>query len=217
MLGGVCGGVAEYFEIDVAIVRILTVLLGLFNGVGVLIYVVALFIIPTNPSEADYQSSSDRNQTLWLIVGGVLILAGAAYLFDNFHFFPYGFQINRWGFDWDVVWPLLLIGLGIFYIIYISKEKKEKTTTSSSGEAKVNIQNGKRLLRSKYDRKIAGVCGGLAIYFNIDPTIVRVLFVVLTLFAFNIFGVLAYFVMAIVVPEEDLQTESSGSSGGENK
>ena len=42
VFGGVCGGIAEYFEIDVAIVRILAVLLALFNGIGLIIYLVAL-------------------------------------------------------------------------------------------------------------------------------------------------------------------------------
>jgi phage shock protein C len=39
----------------------------------------------------------------------------------------------------------------------------------------------KRLYRSSTDKKIAGVCGGLAEYFNIDPTIIRVIFVLLLL------------------------------------
>jgi len=56
----------------------------------------------------------------------------------------------------------------------------------------------KRLYRSRDDRMIAGVCGGLAEYFNMDPTIVRIIFVLL-IFA-NGLGILAYIIMAIVVP-----------------
>lgn len=57
-----------------------------------------------------------------------------------------------------------------------------------------------RLLRSKNDRIVAGVCAGLARYFNIDPVIVRLLFVVLVMFA----GVspLLYALLWIVIPEE---------------
>lgn len=58
----------------------------------------------------------------------------------------------------------------------------------------------KRLYRSRSDRMIWGVCGGLAKYFNIDPTIVRVI-AVLLIFA-NGFGILAYIILAIVVPLE---------------
>jgi len=58
----------------------------------------------------------------------------------------------------------------------------------------------KRLYRSRSDRMLWGVCGGLAKYFGMDPTIVRVL-AVLLIFA-NGLGILAYVIMAIVVPLE---------------
>lgn len=57
----------------------------------------------------------------------------------------------------------------------------------------------KKLVRLSGDRMVAGVCSGLAQYFNIDPTIVRLLFVVATLF--NGAGLLAYIIMWIVLPE----------------
>ena len=61
----------------------------------------------------------------------------------------------------------------------------------------------KRLYRSRRDRMIAGVCGGLADYFEIDPSIVRLLFVG-ALFV-GAPGVLpAYVVMALVVPEAQM-------------
>ena len=66
----------------------------------------------------------------------------------------------------------------------------------------------KRLYRSRSDRMIWGVCGGLAKYFDMDPTIVRIIFVLLV-FA-NGVGILAYIIMAIVVPLE-------GSKAGEPK
>jgi phage shock protein C len=58
----------------------------------------------------------------------------------------------------------------------------------------------RRLYRSKYDRQIAGVCGGLAAYFNVEPTIVRVIFVLITFMGGP--GLLLYIVLALVVPEE---------------
>ena len=59
----------------------------------------------------------------------------------------------------------------------------------------------KTLTRSKSDRMIAGVCAGLADYLNIDPTVVRLLFVL----GFFLAGpgiVIAYLIMAIVTPEQ---------------
>jgi len=59
----------------------------------------------------------------------------------------------------------------------------------------------KQLTRSRSNRMLAGVCAGLAQYLNVDPTIVRLLFVL----GFFLAGpgiVLAYLIMAIVTPEE---------------
>lgn len=58
----------------------------------------------------------------------------------------------------------------------------------------------KKLYRSRSDRRIAGVCGGLASYFSIDPTLMRLLFVLGLLFVGGTF--LAYIILMIVVPEE---------------
>lgn len=60
---------------------------------------------------------------------------------------------------------------------------------------------GRRLTRSVMDRKIAGVCGGFAEYFGMDPTILRILWVFVTL-ATGIFpGVLAYLAAWILMPQ----------------
>ena len=56
----------------------------------------------------------------------------------------------------------------------------------------------KRLYRSVKDRKISGVCGGVAEYFNIDPTLVRLLW---ALFCFTGAGLLAYIIAAIIIPD----------------
>lgn len=59
----------------------------------------------------------------------------------------------------------------------------------------------KRLYRSKKDRMIAGVCGGLAEYFNIDPVIVR-LIAALLLLPGGLPGLVPYLVFWVIVPEE---------------
>ena len=58
----------------------------------------------------------------------------------------------------------------------------------------------KKLHRSKSDRVIAGVCGGVAEYLNIDVTVVRVLWTVCSIFAAA--GIIAYIVCALVIPEK---------------
>ncbi|MFA7244489.1 MAG: PspC domain-containing protein [Patescibacteria group bacterium] len=58
----------------------------------------------------------------------------------------------------------------------------------------------KNLMRSKKDKMVAGVCGGLGEYFDIDPNIVRIIFVAFTLLGGS--GVLVYIIMWLVVPKE---------------
>ena len=62
------------------------------------------------------------------------------------------------------------------------------------------MDSTRKLYRSKTDRKVAGVCGGLAQYFNIDPTLIRVLFVVLAILGGS--GLLLYLALWIIVPTE---------------
>lgn len=61
----------------------------------------------------------------------------------------------------------------------------------------------KKLYRSNTDRKLCGVCGGLAEYFDIDPTIIRLIFIFLTLFGGG--GVLIYLICALVVPKSPIK------------
>ena len=82
--------------------------------------------------------------------------------------------------------------------------------------------NSKKLYRSRKDKMIGGVAGGLAEYFDIDPTLVRIIFIV-TLFIGG-GGFLAYIIMLIVVPEEpfvfttpDSSSQQSSAAGTESK
>ena len=58
----------------------------------------------------------------------------------------------------------------------------------------------KRLYRIESGKMLAGVCGGIAEYFDIDPTLIRLGFVILTCFGGS--GILAYLAAAIIIPKE---------------
>jgi phage shock protein C len=62
------------------------------------------------------------------------------------------------------------------------------------------MDSTKRLYRSRNDRMIAGVCGGLGQFLGMDPTIIRLIFVVAVLVGFA--GLLAYLILAVVIPLE---------------
>ena len=119
-IAGVCAGIAEYFDVDVVLVRAAWVVFSIVPGA---------------------------------IVGGVL-----AYL---------------------AAWMLV----------------PESTEPAA-------IPEGRRLTRSRSDRKIAGVCGGLAEYFGVDATPIRLLWAIGSiLFGAVIGGVVAYLLAWLIIPE----------------
>jgi phage shock protein PspC (stress-responsive transcriptional regulator) len=122
-LGGVCAGIAEYLDVDIALVRFAWVVLSIFPGCifgGLLAYGLAWLIMPDAPASMAPPSTV-----------------------------------------------------------------------------------GKRLTRSVVDRRIAGVCGGLAHYFGVDPTVTRVLWVILSVVPGTVVvGLLAYVLAWIIIPEQ---------------
>ena len=59
----------------------------------------------------------------------------------------------------------------------------------------------KRLCKSRTNKVISGVCGGIAEYFNIDPTIVRVIWALFTFFSAFFGGIILYIICAVVMPD----------------
>ena len=217
MIDGVCGGVAEYFDVDPTIVRLLWVLITLMGGSGFILYIIGMIIMPVNPdhlatpkpSAPTINLPSDRKR----FFGIMLILIGAFILMINLGLIA-GF--GWWSFSRTVMLPVLLILLGGFFI-YIHTTKKESNSPQSipppqetappppadpsvSGTTPLQPERTE-LRRSKTNRKLFGVCGGVAKYFGIDPTLVRFLFVFLVLISFG-WGLLLYIILGIVMPEE---------------
>lgn len=69
-------------------------------------------------------------------------------------------------------------------------------------------QEPKRLYRSRDERMLAGVCGGLGEYLNTDPTVIRIVYLVLILVSLGA-GVLLYLAMWLIVPEEPFESAAT--------
>ena len=69
------------------------------------------------------------------------------------------------------------------------------------------VESRRKLMRSRTDRKIAGVCAGFAEYFDLDVTVVRVVWLIVALFGGG--GALAYIIAWIVMPEEPVYVEAA--------
>lgn len=91
--------------------------------------------------------------------------------------------------------------------------KKTGRTTSKKAPEK-NIPLPQKLRRSETDHMIGGVAGGLGTYFAIDPTIIRLVFVLL--FVFGGSGLLLYLILWIIVPSESQRYSSSEESIKQN-
>jgi phage shock protein C len=66
------------------------------------------------------------------------------------------------------------------------------------------MANDKKLVRSN-NKIIAGVCGGIAEYFEVDPTLIRVVYAALTLFTAGFPGVILYIIMMLLMPQPEGQ------------
>ncbi|MBN2005418.1 MAG: PspC domain-containing protein [Anaerolineae bacterium] len=142
MIGGVCGGIARYLQIDSTLVRLFFVLLTLADGVGAIVYLILWIIMPdevqvSGGSVNDYvrdnaQEISGRAQELAqdirraaatphpqtnLIIGAALIILGGFWLADNLNI-----AWLHW-LDADIIWGVLLVVGGILVLTRRPKEK----------------------------------------------------------------------------------------------
>ena len=82
------------------------------------------------------------------------------------------------------------------------KMKKRQTITIKQFNTIMELNSPKRLTRSRTDKMLAGICGGIANYLTVDPTIVRLVFALATFFTVVFPGIVIYLIMWIVVPKE---------------
>lgn len=214
MIDGVCGGIAEYFDIDPTIVRGLFILLVLFGGTGLFLYIGGMIVMPVNPHHLAMIQSGEippdgrSGKGAW---GVILIVIGLLFLLNNFGWFAFHYF---WHISWGLILPIFLIlcGMALIYMHQQSKkdnrtERADEAGEQQEGEPEMNTRQHdvpyKRFYKSRRDRKLFGVCGGLGDYFTIDPTLVRILFILLTILSVGT-GIILYIAMAIFVPDEKI-------------
>jgi phage shock protein C len=106
VIAGVCGGLGRYLGVDPVLLRIAFVVLTVTGGAGLLLYVLALVVIPDQQEHEDLGPAPEARGDLWMYVGAGLIALGSVMLVD---------QLLPW-FD-RVMAPLVLVavGIGILY------------------------------------------------------------------------------------------------------
>jgi phage shock protein C len=129
VIAGVCGGLAEYLDVDPVLVRLVAVLLLFVGGGSLIAYVLGMIIIPDqfkatpaglepaqipNPPSATFVEGA--GQTGGLIVGSVLILLGLTFLLRKIPFF-HQYYWWFWNMGWNFLWPSILIAIGLLIIL----------------------------------------------------------------------------------------------------
>lgn len=118
VVAGVCGGIAEYLETDPVWIRLLAVFTIFLNGIGIILYILAWIFIPENPNQrissktkaeniVDDAVKQKKKGDHGPIFGIILIVLGSLFLVKRY--FP--------SFDFDILWPLVLVGVGAMLLI----------------------------------------------------------------------------------------------------
>jgi phage shock protein C len=123
MISGVCGGIAEYLDIDAIWVRLVFIITTFTSGVGLIAYIIFWILVPENPNQKSIEktvsekrvnefSEKIKNRNIdssnGRYLGGLILIAiGGIFLFEEFF----------WKISWNYIWPVLLIGLGIHILV----------------------------------------------------------------------------------------------------
>ena len=159
-----------------------------------IIYIIAaIIILDEHTQERTFNLDSLKNNPLW----GILFIFVGIVLFFQYNHVLFLF----WGSFWDnflnILVAFILLGVGI-YLLYNRRIEIKKTTEYNIGEEPLHL--------SIEDKKLAGVCGGFGESLNLDPNLVRVLWIFGTLMSVGI-GILLYIVLALVLPERAIVSE----------
>ena len=118
VIGGVCSGLAEFFGLDVALVRIAFVIAFMFASFGFWLYIILWIVLPVEGQQSTVNSqqsesvSKPESKVKSVLAGSFVILIGLLFLVNNF------IPIN-W--VWKL-WPLILVAIGVVMIITSSKK-----------------------------------------------------------------------------------------------
>lgn len=118
VIAGVCEGLGKYFDIDPVLVRVIFVLLALAHGLGILLYLVLALLIPCE-NHVSTETELPKNER-WLagrnVIGIILIAIGSLLLLNL------RFPGMWWWFSWSYFWPILMVLLGWWLVLYPRKK-----------------------------------------------------------------------------------------------
>ncbi len=190
-LFGVCGGIADYLNINPLLLRLIFVLTAVLGGWGIIAYAVCFVLIPEHPS-AKEKGFANRLFTQRAF-GFILIGIGLYYWLPPFGIFNFVREIS-------ITKSLFLSGLiiifGIIVFINIPKKRVDEKILPS------------RIYRNNKDKRLLGVCAGLADYLQTDVNLIRILFILVSFITLGL-SFLFYLIVGIFLkPGENAEVNS---------
>lgn len=225
VVGGVCGGLADFLGWDPVLVRILWVVATIATGGGGFLAYAALWaMLPVGTVSGGQERPpaielNDRNLRMaaYLLMG-----LGILWFLSNVGILPW-----MWNGFWSVVglffWPALLIGAGFMLLnrnnsvdwrtnlranLHDASDRVRSTfnsRTPNSGEVRSGLKSIRQRIpfqRSQQDRILMGICGGIGQRFGIEPNLVRLIWAAFSIGSVGT-GVLLYIAIGLLVPEEN--------------
>lgn len=181
---GVCGGVADYFDISSNLIRSFFIVSSLIGGWGIAAYLFSMIFLKKNPEEISDEKNLTRDNNFKFSAGFSLTVIGFLYTFELVGLISYSkfFGISR-----DLFLPVLILSAGLF-ILFVYHPVVERMSKDSV------------ILRRSSNKRILGVCGGLAEYLNSEPVLVRMLWLIFSLVTLGV-GAVIYFLFYLIIPE----------------
>jgi phage shock protein C len=134
VIGGVCGGLGEYFDVDPVLVRVVAVLLALATGVAVVGYIVAWIIVPKRQYEMEPSRTQPRDTSWHKYLPGLILMGIGIILL---------IRENWYWFDWSEFWPIVLILVGLA-LIFGRGRHREAPADNAKPDRPINA-NGQNL------------------------------------------------------------------------
>lgn len=194
LIAGVCTGIANYFGIEPVIIRVLFAVSIFLGGWGIIFYIIAALLLPSEITvDENSNIESHENSYAKTIAGSLFVFIGIFFIADNFGFMNYLFFF---GLPKFLLLPVIMILTGGFILFKINDFAPVKSGTKKT-----------KFYRSRNDRRLMGVCGGLADYLNVESNNLRMLWIIFSFLTIGAGIVLYFFIAVFTEMENDTQLE----------
>jgi phage shock protein PspC (stress-responsive transcriptional regulator) len=177
MVAGVCSGIADYWKVDPAYLRLVAILSLLIGFYSVVVYFLLAVLMPAEVEQQEIsvdKTRAERERNFIVLLSGLFILLGVSSAFRKFGLL----QVDSIGlFPRSILTLLFCIVIGFYFIL-----RKKGTILPETAPRSV-------FKRLRDDRAVLGVCGGLAKYLGTGPALVRIVFVFASLVTFGLFAI----------------------------